>query len=269
MDKISLILGLVLILALLTLVFASFLYFKENVTLTSPVPIHSNFKVYVINMAKNVARMNHFAVQYNRSDLAALPFTRFEAVNGSKLGDHMKDLVSPKVWLGMNYLSQMKMRAGEGQLTPGMIGCYLSHYGIFQEIVDLSLPYAVIFEDDTMINPNIYKKAIGPAVTEQVGVYPADWDIVLLGHICKRCERVAGFNNVTRALYFWGTHGYIISQKGAQKMLANREQEITMQIDYFMGFLSQQHAIDIFALHPQVAIAANFGSDIQMMVTRA
>lgn len=205
-----------------------------------------------------------FDRQYNRSDLAARPYRRFEAVNGYAIVDEVKDVVSPKTWIGLNFMQRMKSRIGDEQMTPGMIGCYLSHYAIFEEIVAEGLPWAVIFEDDAKIHPRIYTKAISHIV-EQDGTYPADVDIVLLGHHCiGGCY--PGGPGYKRPKHFWGTHGYVISQAGAQKMLKLREPEITMQIDFFMSHLYRNKQINIIALHPQYAGINDFGSDIQMMI---
>ena len=217
------------IMALALLIFSS-----RNGAFT-PAPILApNFECFVINMAKNRDRMVNFNAQYKRSDLAARPCIRIEAINGAAMGEKMREYVTPKVWMGMNYLNQMKVRLADGQLTPGMIGCYLSHYAIFKQIVEDQLPYAVIFEDDANIHPRIYSKKI-QSIVEEDGTFPLDWDVILLGHWCKKCVPIT--NDYTNVQYFWGLHGYMVSQKGAQKLIELRENEISMQID---GFMLQQ-----------------------------
>ena len=90
------------------------LFFSERSARLTPPPILApNFECFVINMAKNRDRMANFDRQYNRSDLAARPYTRVEAINGAAMGEKMREYVTPKVWMGLNYLSQMKVRLGE------------------------------------------------------------------------------------------------------------------------------------------------------------
>jgi len=229
-----------------------------------PVPILApNFECFVINMTKNRDRMVNFDKQYNRSDLAARPYTRFEAINGSAMGDRMREYVTPKVWMGMSYLQQMKARLGDGQLTPGMIGCYLSHYAIYKQIVEDKLPYAIIFEDDATIHPRIYSRKV-QSIVEPDGTYPMDWDIILLGHWCKKCIPVT--NDYTNVQYFWGLHGYMVSQQGAQKLINLREDEISMQIDHYMSYLAQKGQLKILAIHPSYVVPGNFGTDLQMQI---
>ena len=240
------------------------LFFSTRDGLLTPAPILApNFECFVINMTKNRDRMVNFNAQYKRSDLAARPCIRIEAINGAAMGEKMREYVTPKVWMGMNYLNQMKVRLADGQLTPGMIGCYLSHYLIFKQIVDDQLPYAVIFEDDANIHPRIYSKKI-QSIVEEDGTFPLDWDVILLGHWCKKCVPVT--NDYTNVQYFWGTHGYMVSQQGAQKLINLRENEISMQIDGFMSYLSQQGQLKVLAIHPSYVVQANFGSDIQLQV---
>mgnify|MGYP006270388861 CR=1 FL=1 len=227
------------------------------------VPLAPNFECFVINMRKNMDRMAHFDWQYNRSELAARPYTRVEAVNGYELGDQIKDHVSPKVWLGLEYLRKSRKRLGEGQLTAGMIGCYMSHYSIYEQIVASGLPYAIIFEDDAQIHPRIYTKIVR-SVVEEDGTYPPDWDVLLLGHWCKMCNPIT--RDYSQVKYFWGLHGYMVSQRGAQKLLENREQEISMQIDHYMSWLAQKGRLNVCSIHPSYVVPGNFGTDLQLQV---
>jgi GR25 family glycosyltransferase involved in LPS biosynthesis len=261
----TLLIVLVLILIICMVMALALLFFSSRPgALYTPAPILApNFECFVINMAKNRERMINFDAQYSRSDLAARPYTRIEAVNGAAMGDKMREYVTPKVWMGMNYLNQMKVRMGDGQLTPGMIGCYLSHYVIFKQVVEDKLPYAVIFEDDASIHPRIYSKKI-QSIVEPDGTFPRDWDVILLGHWCKSCAPVTP--DYSDVKYFWGTHGYMVSQQGAQKLINLRKNEISMQIDGFMSYLSQQGQLKVLAIHPSYVVQANFGSDIQMQV---
>ena len=42
-------------------------------------------------------------------------------------------------------------------MTPGEIGCALSHQAIYRKMLDENIPYALIFEDDAVISPDILK----------------------------------------------------------------------------------------------------------------
>lgn len=42
-------------------------------------------------------------------------------------------------------------------MSPGEIGCALSHQAIYRKMLDENIPYALIFEDDAVISPDILK----------------------------------------------------------------------------------------------------------------
>ena len=222
-----------------------------------------NFNTYVINMPKNTQRMIHFDKQYNNSDLAARPYIRFEAINGKEIRESLKEYVTPKVYMGLELYNRTNTRIGDSHLTPGMIGCYLSHYSVYETIRDSGVPYAIIFEDDASIDPYIYTKIV-KSIVEEDGTFPLDWDIILLGHICKNCKDATPYYKVPT--YFWGLHGYMISQKGVETMLKNQEPAISMQIDHYMSELSRNGLLDIYAIHPSLVNQTNFGTDLQMPI---
>lgn len=259
MERVLIVFLVIIIMSLATLIFLEY----RGMPL-GPQMLPGNFDCYVINMAKNTDRMINFDMEYKKSDLALKPYIRFEAINGYQLGDDIQELVSAKTWLGLNFLKKVKKRIGEDQLTPGMIGCYMSHYGVWKDVQNSDKPYAVIFEDDAKIYPTIYQNLI-KYIVEDGGPFPDDWDVILLGHWCKKCEPVNKF--YSNAKYFWGLHGYMVSQKGCAIMMKYREPDISLQIDHFMSLLSQKGVLKILAVHPSYVVTSNFGTDLQLGVT--
>jgi GR25 family glycosyltransferase involved in LPS biosynthesis len=254
----------VVFIVLIIMCLATLIFLKCRGMALGPRMLPVNFDCYVINMVKNTDRMINFDMEYKKSDLASKPYIRFEAINGYQLGDEVQELVSAKTWLGLNFLKSTKKRMGDDQLTPGMIGCYMSHYGVWKDVQASGKPYGVIFEDDAKIYPTIYQNVI-KYIVEDGGPFPDDWDVILLGHWCKKCEPVNQF--YANAKYFWGTHGYMISQKGCAVMMKYREPDISLQIDHFMSLLSQKGVLKILAVHPSYVVTSNFGTDIQLGIT--
>lgn len=68
----------------------------------------------------------------------------FAAVDGRKLSpdelEVMCDMKKAKEWQNL--------------FTPGMIGCALSHYKIYRQIIEQNIPYAFVLEDDTKLSVN-------------------------------------------------------------------------------------------------------------------
>ena len=74
---------------------------------------------------------------------------------------------------GADYYNDEKYFAREPSLKyekrlmkPGEIGCALSHQAIYRKMVDENIPYALIFEDDAVISPDILK--VLPELEKQI-----------------------------------------------------------------------------------------------------
>jgi GR25 family glycosyltransferase involved in LPS biosynthesis len=90
--------------------------------------------------------------------------------------------------------------------TNGMIGCALSHRKCWKHIVDNKYKYAIILEDDTIINPDIIN------LKED----DINSDILLLG------TTIGCYDKKVKPFIFTGTFGYLITFEGAKKALINQ-----------------------------------------------
>jgi glycosyl transferase family 25 len=117
---------------------------------------------YVINLEKNVQRMENSALQL---DAAGLAWERIEAVNGWELPDEEVARV---------YDASRNARDGKQPLVAPEIGCYLSHISAWERIADGSASGGFVFEDDF---------AADDTLSEKLGLLSADqddWDMVKL-----------------------------------------------------------------------------------------
>ncbi|WP_212425228.1 glycosyltransferase family 25 protein [Bradyrhizobium manausense] len=154
-----------------------------------------------------------------------ITFERFQASDGASL--------SPEDALGMNLV------VPGAQFTAGAVGCAASHVRIWQQTLQSGIP-ALVFEDDAIIRHDI---------TERLDVLRGlkDWDYVALGYntdttlevelapgfkstmmfMPKRPtdESAAAFQRSTsdvaalRLTTCFGTAGYVVSPRGAKKLL--------------------------------------------------
>ncbi len=83
----------------------------------------------------------------------------------------------------------------------GMVGCNVSHYKIWQEIVEKDIPYACILEDDAVLVRPIRDI-----------IFPKGADILFLNDRTKR-------NLQGVAIDGCGTDGYVVSKAGCEKLL--------------------------------------------------
>ena len=99
-------------------------------------------KIFLINLDKRTDRL---AFVQNQLDAIQLPFERIAAVYGADLTVEQQALFDQK-----RFVLEQKKAA-----VPGEIGCAMSHRGIWQQMVQQQLPYALILEDDIHINSKL------------------------------------------------------------------------------------------------------------------
>ena len=214
----------------------------------------TEFNSYVINLNSRDDRMNNFTDQWSKTDLGKKTnFTRVEADEGKTMDDVALDKS-----LGVHFVEMTGIRPSHDFLTRGMVGCYKSHYKAFEEIVVSNKPYGLIFEDDAEISNDIYDRLSGLE-------FPPSWDVILLGNV-ERIDDEPGPPGFRKVNYFMGLQGYLISQRGVQKMLSYKNTPINLQIDAFMSKLIKDGELEVFITEQLLVGQGGFGTDIQMLV---
>lgn len=215
-------------------------------------------EIYLIHMAKNIDRLQNFEQSYFNSDMSFKKFNIFPAVIGKDL--NLINYVSPKAYKQILMSEKTGTRMHHYDLTRGAVGCYLSHLSIYKNIIEKNMKYGIIFEDDAIIANDFYKRLL-----YGLNVVPKNWDIFLLGVICLKCDVGKEYINIKR---FWGTHGYIVNNQSAKKLLEYLDKPLSKQIDADMSLLIKKGIINVYAINPVIVVQDNkFGSDIQMSVT--
>lgn len=179
------------------------------------------FKIYVINLEKRIEKK-----QYMNDQLKEIPHHFYKAVDGSELdfGELKKKGYNvSSTWTSPTHYHQK-------HISPGEVGCYLSHYGIYQECLENKTEIAVIFEDDVII-PENFNTQLDSILEDLKGL---DWEFCFL----SRCPRANdgmwrdSFNRplniiedipindkfVFPAFSYWMC-AYIINKKGMDKMI--------------------------------------------------
>jgi len=136
-----------------------------------------------------------------------------------------------------------------GMLTPGEVGCILSHQKIFRKIMEEKLPYALIMEDDVDIAPSIHE------ILDYLEYANFPFDICFLGHH-KLKREVKPFLNINDKFELncvneivWGAHGYVISLPCAVRML-EKTSEFEDSVDFYTG---DYRVNNILCLYPNIA----------------
>lgn len=97
--------------------------------------IESSCPVLVVSMPGAIERRAAFTA---RARHAHLPWRFFDA--------------RTELPAGLAYDAEAVDRNKGRQLTPGEIGCYSSHYAIWQDMVARGIPQCIVLEDDTIVD---------------------------------------------------------------------------------------------------------------------
>lgn len=201
-------------------------------------------KTYVINLKHRTDRWNRILNDFKNTDLV---LERWDAIYGNDLSD--KQLANYTTYYCYHFCS------------PGLIGCWLSHFSLWKHIVENKETNVLILEDDAYPTKNFYKlKDIWKEI-------PENWDIVFLGcqGSCDQAEiiqylykLITGKNNkfiskhVMIPIFPLGFHGYMISYKGAKKLITHPKlQKVSYHIDYiFTKNILNDENFNVYAIIP-------------------
>jgi glycosyl transferase family 25 len=252
----------ILIFVILLLILVLDKYSTEGFSNNNKLQVQENFtaddfNVYLIHMEKNKDRLENFNSYYYNSDIKFKKFEIFPAIIGKDL--NLIEYVSPKGYSQILMTEKTKKRTHHYELTRGAVGCYLSHLSIYKKLIKSNLKYTIIFEDDSMMAADFYERLL-----YGLSVIPDDWDILLLGVMCLKCDIKKDYIKINR---FWGTHGYIVKKSGAIKLIEYLDKPISKQIDADISLLIKRGLVNVYAVNPIiVAQDVKFGSDIQETV---
>ncbi len=179
--------------------------------------------IFVVSLARAKERREKMRERLNA---LGLQYEIIDAVDGATL--------NPAEYA--HNLRQEKFRRKFGrEMTPGEIGCYLSHYRLWERIVAEQISCALVLEDDAFPGDDF------AAVVADVVLLDFRWDVVHLAAHRPELVEVA-FRGLAGRGYVFGrfkrrlvwAHAYLINLAGAKKLL-NICREISEPIDHAWG----------------------------------
>lgn len=174
---------------------------------------------------------------------------------------------------------------GDGRNPSGIIGCALSHYWIWERAAKSNEPILAMEDDITFASGATQRLAWLLQILDTV-----DWDVVFIGyhkheknamahgvpedHLEKICRKldIVPFNVMTQfgtpddasGLHGGGTFGYLVSPKGAQKMMDVVEKwTIAWPVDYFILDCGLHHNLNILTCAHPLVYSPKFGVDTE------
>ncbi|XP_041090254.1 procollagen galactosyltransferase 2 isoform X1 [Polyodon spathula] len=210
------------------------MYPSEHVFLPPRHPDKMGFdEVYLINLRRRPDRRDRMVRSLYEQDIDVKVM---DAVDGGALNS--SDIKQLGVDLLPGYYDPFSGRT----LTKGEVGCFLSHYSIWKEMVDLQLERAVVFEDDVRFQGNFKKRLL--RLMEEIDLVELDWDLIYLGRKevnPTKEQPVENVRNLVEAGYSYWTLSYVISLQGATKLLNAEPLSKMVPIDEFLPLMYDKH----------------------------
>lgn len=215
----------------------------------------ADFNIKVINLKRREDRLKLVTEQLQNE---CLPFDVFEAVDGSQLTltDEMKHMFKDN---DFNY-------------RRGIIGCALSHYYLWKELVKSNNKYYLIMEDDVKFCNDFRNKL------SSIEKYLHTKAILFLGYhmfehnrkehtrYLKESDRII-IDYLKKDLFIGGTHCYSITKSAAQSLIDYIDIfGIKNGIDYLIG--KKQNDVSVYETIPHLTFAeystsSDYDTDIQ------
>lgn len=161
----------------------------------------------------------------------------------------------PAVGIVTAHNIRYRTRRGHQEIDrAGAVGCSLSHFAAWERLRKSVDPALIIFEDDAQIPPDFKER-----LQELLDQLPVEWDVINFQkmHVNKG-ERPACFPwegggewEVCDSVV--GAYGYMISQRGAERLLS-RAYPIEIHVDAYMGYMARLNKIVIF-YHPGLVVS--------------
>lgn len=217
--------------------------------------VHSSeLPINVINLENDTARWEKLVQDLSTKGVPPTAIHRLPAVYGKHLSKRE--------------LETKTTRLARLFCTPGMIGCYLSHVKFWWKVASEPEPYQMVLEDDAVVSEQFHDRS--QLMVDELQNNPEtkdNWDVLLLGAFsCVHPERKYGIYRVQAMLFGdgrkqrkvtphiqvphrpLGTHAYILSQRGAQKLL-RLASKATWHVDCVIWGIPE---LDLFLCDPML-----------------
>lgn len=211
--------------------------------------------VYVINLDRRPDRWAR--VEQTLKDQKFQTFQRVVAVDGKEIdSEQVKYLLEPNTYNGLG--KPRGLWNMTNITTLGAVGCSLSHYKVWQEILESQTP-SIVMEDDIKFTPVFQNNAI--IALEYLDRY----DLVVLGsYECANEKAKPLYIKTFTSRQLSGTHFYYLSPRGAAFLIAHAL-PLTYQVDVFMGKCARLESPDFVCgiVNQNLATQWNDSTDIQ------
>ena len=197
-------------------------------------------KVYLINLERRPDRLSNMESIFKELQIK---FTKIPAVDG-------KTDVTEKYleYHGIKMMSDFSEPYHQRPLTFGEIGCFMSHYNIWKDMLEQNLNEIVVFEDDVRFEPFFKQKLT--SVREELE--HMEWDLVFLGRkILANYEEnwVDKSDWLVHVNYTYWTLGYMLKHSGAKKLVEEKPLGKMVPVDEYLPIMYDKHPNETWKKH--------------------
>uniref|UniRef100_A0A452QB93 procollagen galactosyltransferase n=1 Tax=Ursus americanus TaxID=9643 RepID=A0A452QB93_URSAM len=170
-------------------------------------------EVFMINLKRRQDRRERMLRALQAQEIAC---RLVEAVDGKAMNTSQVEA------LGIQMLPGYRDPYHGRPLTKGELGCFLSHYNIWKEVVDRGLQKSLVFEDDLRFEIFFKRRLLN--LMWDVEREDLDWDLIYVGRKRMQVEHpekaVPRVRNLVEADYSYWTLAYVISlQEGLASLI--------------------------------------------------
>ncbi len=194
--------------------------------------------IAVVSLVDEHIRREHIDHLFNEHHL---DFSYFDAINKSQVADT---------------LAKHQLSVTSEKLSQGEVACFLSHYCLWQQVVEQQLPYLMVFEDD------IYFSKTANAVLNNLEWLPSDFDIIKIETtyektmLKKEIELSLAHTLLQMKSRHLGSGGYIISQKAANNLINKvKNSGVQIAVDHMLfEELVDEENSKVYQISPAICI---------------
>ena len=199
---------------------------------------------FIVNLKTSFKRKEY--IKNLLSDYPNLLLNFIEAVDGRILSEETRNSI---------FDSERSLSRYGKKMNPGEIGCTLSHLKCYNQLIQSSLDYVLILEDDISIVGDME-----PILKDEITTFMKDSapKILFLSGDYWHWDK----KRITRVFSAVGSYAYFINQAAAKLILSNVSKPYHVADDWD---LYKSFGVKLYALYPYIIDAniADIPSDIQ------
>ncbi|STO53799.1 glycosyltransferase family 25 protein [Canicola haemoglobinophilus] len=222
--------------------------------------------IFIINLAKSTARKQFITEQFSRLNenlKNPIPYHFFAAINGKE---------NPDFPLFKKYNKTKHFQRKGNQLSLSQLGCWASHYLLWEKCVELNEPI-IILEDDAILKENFLE--VYNFLSSPQNSFEFFWLSIPSPAKRKRnqkykviCNIENTENSIAQFYYSWAnTTGYFITPKAAQKLLTHCYEwvyEVDTQMERYWETKIPYLSIIPFCVEPDLSMESNISTTDNM-----